>query len=89
MSRPLQVFLDDHDLARLEAWSRAKGLFAGISLNGATLHTDADDNEQLYGRKLTNREVIMGNVAPPAAAKPLIAALDRYAGRESNADRSK
>jgi lipid-binding SYLF domain-containing protein len=64
--------------AEILAWSRAKGLFAGISLNGATLRPDSDANGELYGRKLTNREVLEGNVAAPAAAQSLVSALDKY-----------
>ncbi len=73
--------------AEILAWSRAKGLFAGISLNGATLRPDAERNEELYGRKMNNREVLMGNVTPPPEAHRLDAELDRYSMR-SNADRS-
>jgi len=53
--------------AEILAWSRAKGLFAGISLSGATLRNDADVNQELYGRKIDNKEVLGGAVArrPP------------------------
>jgi lipid-binding SYLF domain-containing protein len=74
--------------AEILAWSRAKGLFAGISVNGATVRNDLDDNEALYGRKMTNKEVIMSDLKPTAAAEPLIHELDRYSMR-GNADRSK
>jgi lipid-binding SYLF domain-containing protein len=75
--------------AEMLAWSRSKGLFAGVSLNGATLRPDQNENEALYGRKIGNREVLMGNVQAPAAAHQLISELDRYSSRrESNADRS-
>jgi lipid-binding SYLF domain-containing protein len=76
--------------AEILAWSRAKGLFAGISLNGATVRNDLDDNKALYGRKMTNKEVIMSDMAPPAAAQPLLHALDKYSMRkEGDSDRSK
>lgn len=76
--------------AEILAWSRAKGLFAGISLNGATLRPDKDVNNELYGRPLTSREIINTNVAVPASAHPLIAELDRYSSRSTNdADRVK
>ncbi len=75
--------------AEILAWSRSKGLFAGISLNGASLRPDRDENSELYGRKMDNREVLTGNAAPPPAAKSLIAELDKYSmRRESNADRT-
>jgi lipid-binding SYLF domain-containing protein len=74
--------------AEILAWSRSKGLFAGVSLNGATLRPDSDENEKLYGKKLTNQEILTGTVAPPASAHPLIHALGHYT-TASNSDRSK
>ncbi len=73
--------------AEILAWSRSKGLFAGVSLNGATMRQDVDRNAELYGHKMNNREVLMGTMTPPPAAEPLIHELDRYSVR-SNADRS-
>jgi SH3 domain-containing YSC84-like protein 1 len=74
--------------AEILAWSRSKGLFAGISLNGATLRPDRDENAKLYGRQLTTREIVMDNVAAPDAARPLLAELNRYSSM-SSADRAK
>jgi lipid-binding SYLF domain-containing protein len=68
--------------AEILAWSRAKGVFAGISLSGATMRNDADSNAELYGRKLDNREVLGGTVEPPAAAAVLRATLDKYSMRK-------
>lgn len=67
--------------AEILAWSRAKGLFAGVSLNGAAIHADGDANEVLYGKRLTNREILTSDVRPPSAAHALTAALDRYSAR--------
>lgn len=73
--------------AEMLAWSRARGLFAGISLKGATMRPSDDWNRELYGRDITNREILMsGTVKPPAEAMPLIHELDRYSS-VSNADR--
>jgi lipid-binding SYLF domain-containing protein len=75
--------------AEILAWSRARGLFAGVALKGATLRNDLDDNEQLYGRKMTNKEVILGHIEPPPAAHRLIAELDRYSvTKEGASDRT-
>jgi len=57
-------------------WSRSRGLFAGVALNGATLRTDKSANRRLYG-DATTRQILAGNVATPPAARPLIAALTR------------
>jgi lipid-binding SYLF domain-containing protein len=63
--------------AEILSWSRSKGLFAGIALHGATLRPDNDVNEELYGKKLTNKDIIAGNEASPAGARELIHALNR------------
>jgi lipid-binding SYLF domain-containing protein len=67
-------------MAEILAWSRARGVFAGVSLQGSTLREDDSENRELYGRDVTNREVVSGTVAPPAAAAGLMAALEKAAG---------
>jgi lipid-binding SYLF domain-containing protein len=74
--------------AEMLSWSRSKGLFAGVSLSGATLRPDADRNEELYGHKMSNKEVLTGSMEPPQAAHALIHELDRYS-TFSGADRAK
>lgn len=64
--------------AEILSWSRAKGVFAGISLQGATLRQDLDENRELYGRKLDNREIVTSHMAAPHAAHRLLALLQRY-----------
>ena len=68
--------------AKILSYSRSRGAFAGIALNGATLRQDLDTNKELYGKTLTNKEIILGNVKPPAAASELDSALDKYSSRE-------
>lgn len=75
--------------AEILSWSRSKGLFAGLALNGATLRPDNSDNEQLYGSKMANRDILMGDTKSPDAAQQLTAALDRYSHREGSASREK
>ena len=64
--------------AEILSWSRSRGLFAGLSLEGSTLRPDESENEKLYGQKLTNREILEGNVHTPDGGRPLIAELNRY-----------
>jgi lipid-binding SYLF domain-containing protein len=76
--------------AEILAWSRSKGLFAGVALKGATLRNDLDQNAELYGKKLNSKEVILGDVKRPEAADQLIHELDRYSIRkEGTSDRVK
>jgi SH3 domain-containing YSC84-like protein 1 len=64
--------------AEMLTWSRSRGAFAGVSLNGATMRPDQDANSELYGHKMDNREVLTSRMPPPDAARPLIAELDKY-----------
>ena len=68
--------------ADILSWSRSQGLFAGISLQGATLRQDLDDNATLYGKKLENRDIVTKGIRPPRAAAKLMALLNRYSFRE-------
>jgi lipid-binding SYLF domain-containing protein len=63
--------------AEILSYSRNKGLFAGVSLEGSTLRSDGSANEKLYGRKLTAKEIIRGGkVGIPPSAHELVALLD-------------
>jgi lipid-binding SYLF domain-containing protein len=65
--------------AEILSYSRTRGLFAGVSLDGAVVKQDQDDNKNLYGRKLTAREILIdGIVAPPPEAEPLVQTLAKY-----------
>jgi lipid-binding SYLF domain-containing protein len=64
--------------AEILSYSRNRGLFAGVSLEGSTLRSDGSANEKLYGKKLTAKEIIRGGkVGTPACARELVAALDK------------
>lgn len=59
------------------SYSRARGLFAGVSLEGSTIRPDNSDNERVYGRKIPAREIVLsGTVPPPPASKQMISTLD-------------
>jgi SH3 domain-containing YSC84-like protein 1 len=63
--------------AEILSYSRNKGLFAGVSLEGSTLRSDGGANEKLYGKKLTAKEIIReGKVAIPPSANELVSLLD-------------
>ena len=68
--------------ADILSWSRSKGLFAGIALTGATLRNDLDDNRELYGQALHNKDILMTNMSVPASARPFITALNHYSRYE-------
>jgi lipid-binding SYLF domain-containing protein len=57
-------------------YSRSKGLFAGVSLEGASIDTDKDANKSLYGKEMGAKEIVTGGQTAPAAAEPLVSLLD-------------
>jgi SH3 domain-containing YSC84-like protein 1 len=64
--------------AEILSYSRNKGLFAGVSLEGSTLRSDGSANEKLYGHKLTAKEIIRGGkVGVPVCAQELVSLLDK------------
>ena len=63
--------------AEMLSYSRSRGLFAGISLEGATLRPDEETNRELYARDATNREILTGDFKTPAAARKFEEALNR------------
>jgi SH3 domain-containing YSC84-like protein 1 len=64
--------------AEILTYSRAKGLFAGVSLDGATLRPDKDDNRDFYGKDVDARKVLLESAVPmPREAQPLASELSR------------
>ncbi|MGH9645652.1 MAG: lipid-binding SYLF domain-containing protein [Bryobacteraceae bacterium] len=83
VGRSTQAETDAALTAEILTWSRQRGLFAGVSLSGATLREDSDWNRDLYGKKITNRDIIMkGSVPTPKAAESLMTELNRYSSRK-------
>jgi lipid-binding SYLF domain-containing protein len=68
------------------SWSRTRGIFAGVALNGTVVETDKGENDKLYGHSEHHNDILRGTVRPPEAARVLTSELDEYAGR-NNADR--
>ena len=63
--------------AEILSYSRARGLFAGVSLEGSTIRPDNGNNHHVYGREISARDIVLsGTVAVPPAAEPLISTLD-------------
>jgi SH3 domain-containing YSC84-like protein 1 len=64
--------------AEILSWSRSRGLFAGLSLEGSTLRPDDSENEKIYGEKISNEKILQEPVKTPRGARPLVAELNRY-----------
>ena len=68
--------------AEILTYSRSRGAFAGVSLEGAVLKQDGGSNAKLYGKEIPPKEILFTNkVAVPAAAQPLVQALAKYSPR--------
>jgi len=65
--------------AQILSYSRSRGVFAGASLEGATMRPDNDDNTKVYGHAITQREILEGAVKAPRSAAPLYEQLNRWA----------
>lgn len=69
--------------AEILSWSRSRGLFAGISLDGATLRNDLDENKEMYGQRWTAKEILGSGAKIPAGAERLLANLNKYSPKRT------
>lgn len=75
--------------AEMLTYSRSRGLFAGVSLDGSTLRPDNDANEDVYGKKLDPTDIVRKGVVPaPDSAKQMIDLLDKYSPHNDSDPRS-
>jgi lipid-binding SYLF domain-containing protein len=79
VGRTAEAATDAQLHAEILSYSRSRGLFAGVDLGGATMRPDNDANRAVYGRSVTQSEILDGKVPGPAEANKLYAELNRYA----------
>ena len=77
VGRDARAMTDAQLKAEILSYSRSRGLFAGISLEGATLRPDDDANREMYGKVVSNRAVLQGEFKTPAVAKKFEQALNQ------------
>lgn len=71
--------------AEILTYSRSRGLFAGVSLEGSTLRPDNDANKKLYGKKLSAKDIVLlGRAGVPASARELVATLNKKSPRNKS-----
>lgn len=70
--------------AEIISWSRSRGAFAGASLDGATLRTDLDENQTLYGQRWTTKQILGSGAKTPEMAGKLITELNKYSPRKAS-----
>ena len=84
VGRSAEAATDAQVTAKVLSYSRSRGLFGGLALDGAVLKPSADDNQALYGRKVSAKDLLLdGTVRAPASAKPLIQSLDRFSSSQT------
>jgi SH3 domain-containing YSC84-like protein 1 len=64
--------------AEILSYSRSRGVFAGVSLNGTVVHTDKSGNHAMYGENVDRQSIIDGQTPVPEAAHPLLSEISRY-----------
>ena len=75
--------------AEILSYSRSRGLFAGVSLEGTTLRPDDDASADVYGRKITAREIVLGGKAStPESGRHLVRVLQKNAPHNESAKAS-
>jgi lipid-binding SYLF domain-containing protein len=65
-------------MAEILAWSRSRGAYAGISLQGSTLREDDSENKELYGSDMHNKDIVKGDTKVPASAEVLVNTLSKF-----------
>jgi lipid-binding SYLF domain-containing protein len=78
VGRDTQASTDITLKAELLTWSRAKGLFAGIDLTGASISQNTDDTTKLYGGEHSFDQILHGSVPAPPASKPFLQTVSKY-----------
>jgi lipid-binding SYLF domain-containing protein len=85
VGRDLSAETDATLRADILSYSRARGVFAGIALEGSTIRPDGSANEQIYGRKLAAKQIVRsGQVAIPEPAQQLVSTLDARTPRHKS-----
>ena len=82
VGRTAQAQTDAQMRAEILAYSRSRGIFAGVSIEGATLRPDHDANRKIYGRDISARQILMAEIPAPESCQRLIATLTKYSGSE-------
>jgi len=82
VGRSAQTQTDAQMQAKILSYSRSRGVFAGVSLEGATLRPDHDANRRIYGARVSVKEILSGQVPPPDLACDLGEKIASYSPRE-------
>jgi lipid-binding SYLF domain-containing protein len=82
LGRDSSAMTDAEMHAEILSYSRSRGVFGGLDIGGSAVSTDEEANQDLYGKTISNREIIDTKMPVPAAARPLIHELDSLSSRK-------
>jgi lipid-binding SYLF domain-containing protein len=82
VGRDASAMTDAEMHAEILTYSRSRGIFGGLDLSGSAVTEDKDADKGLYGKAISNKEIIDGGIATPAAARPFVHTLDRISSRK-------
>ena len=89
VGRAVQAQTDVQMHAKILSYSRSRGVFAGVSLEGSTLRPDRDADEQIYGREVSPLQILSGQIPTPELVASLPAKLAKYSRMEDSGDQPK
>ena len=82
VGRSSTAMTDAEMRAEILSYSRSRGIFGGLDISGSAVTEDDDSNRELYGSKISNKEILSTNPKVPAEAQPFIHELDRISSRK-------
>jgi len=82
VGRDSSAMTDAEMHAEILSYSRSRGVFGGLDIGGSAVTGDEDANQELYGKAISNKEIINSKMMVPAAAKPLIHELNTLSSRK-------
>jgi lipid-binding SYLF domain-containing protein len=82
VGRTASAQTDAYMRAEILSYSRSRGAFAGVTLNGSSLRPDNDDNKKIYGKEVKHEDILQNRVPAPGSANDLIATLTKYSAAE-------
>ena len=84
VGRTAEAQTDAQMRAEILAYSRSRGLFAGVAVTGGTLRQDETDNRLIYGKQVTPKQILREGVQPPSSTQKLLETLSKYSSRRKS-----
>ncbi|MBV9082944.1 MAG: lipid-binding SYLF domain-containing protein [Acidobacteriaceae bacterium] len=82
VGRNVSALTDAEMHAEILTYSRQRGIFGGLDLSGSAVMQDPDLNYELYGKHITNKDIVTGEMAVPTGARPFVQTLQKFSSRK-------